>query len=411
MAFEDFLTWFNVLFVCRMADDRWTTLVTKSRWQDETAGGCPPNFATWRNNPQWLLRTSVPLRLTVTLSVPPPPAPADGSAAPPFTPEAAIGVSVLLGNGGADARRRKLLLTSPEELVVRAEPRPVRRLVTQIELQPSETPYVIIPHTYMPGRETPFTMSVRADDADDDGNADFSLEPVRPATDWHHASVLVKWSDLVAVQNDDDDDDGDEESEGIAGGPPGTPGFVSNPQVELRAESGGRFYVFFDQIGLMPDSEMPAIGAGVVPDPAAFDDGTVTVDELLLHEEAQQADSIVFAATLESSETPYCLMPYLVDPANAAANHPDLAVRVSVYSDGPFTLGDSNTGGKKENPCAMRPDGSCVCWGYGMYPESQSASTCIILRVYNSIKKMERGMERQLKYLDTLQPYPSAQVS
>ncbi len=48
MSFDDFVTWFNVLFTCRMADDRWTTLVTKSRWADTSAGGCPPNFATWR---------------------------------------------------------------------------------------------------------------------------------------------------------------------------------------------------------------------------------------------------------------------------------------------------------------------------------------------------------------------------
>jgi hypothetical protein len=121
----------------------------RSRWQDESAGGCPPNFASWRCNPQWLLRTTQLLRLTVSISVPQPAPPADGSAAPLFTPEAAIGVSVMRGNSGADSRRRRLLLTSPEELVVRAEPRPVRRLVMEIELEPSETPYIIMPHTYV----------------------------------------------------------------------------------------------------------------------------------------------------------------------------------------------------------------------------------------------------------------------
>ena len=29
-----------------------------------------------------------------------------------------------------------------------------------------------------------------------------------------------------------------------------------------------------------------------------------------------------------------------------------------------------------------------------------------ILRVYNSLKKMERGLDRQLKYLDTLAAFP-----
>ena len=198
MSFDDFVTWFNVLFTCRMADDRWTTLSTRSRWQDETAGGCPPNFATWRNNPQWLLRTSQPVQLTVTLSVPQPPPPADGANAPVFTPDAAIGISVITGNLGADARRRKLQVTSADELIVRAEPRPVRRLVTQITLEASDTPYLLIPHTYLPGKESPFTMTVRADDVNDDGIADFSLEPVRPETDWYHKSQMEAWDVALA---------------------------------------------------------------------------------------------------------------------------------------------------------------------------------------------------------------------
>ena len=104
-----------------------------------------------------------------------------------------------------------------------------------------------------------------------------------------------------------------------AGGPPGQSGFVGNPQIELRVSKAGRFFVFVDQIGLSPGEEYPEVGACVVPDPAAFDDGEVTADELLLHETAQSADSIVFACELAPAETPYCLMPYLLDPAGAMA--------------------------------------------------------------------------------------------
>ena len=412
MAFNDFVIWFNVLFTCRMADDRWTTLITKSKWQDESAGGCPPNFATWRCNPQWLLRTSQHLRLTVSISVPQPPPPADGSAAPLFSPEASIGVSVLLGNGGADARRRKLLLQSPEELVVRAEPRPVRRLVTQIELEPSETPYIVIPHTYMPGKEMPFTLSLRADDVNDDGVADFTFEPIRGGTDWHHASKMVVWANALSETAESFEEEGEGEEEvcmpisGAAGGPPGSPGFISNPQIELKAEKAGRFYVFLDQIGANPNESYPEIGGAVVPDPAAFEDGTITNDELLLHEKAQASDSVMFVCELEASETPYCIMPYLSDPNGAKDKHPQLAVRVSVYSDAPFSIGGADTGKKDElgAKCGIKPDGSCICWGYGKYPSAQNESLCIVLRVHNSLKRMERGMERQLKYLDTLMP-------
>ena len=38
-----------------MLDDLWTRITVKSRWMDETAGGCT-NFISWRNNNQWLRR-------------------------------------------------------------------------------------------------------------------------------------------------------------------------------------------------------------------------------------------------------------------------------------------------------------------------------------------------------------------
>ena len=37
-----------------------------------------------------------------------------------------------------------------------------------LSLDGSEMPYLLVPHTYMPGVESPFTMTVRADDVDDD---------------------------------------------------------------------------------------------------------------------------------------------------------------------------------------------------------------------------------------------------
>ena len=99
-------------------------------------------------------------------------------------------------------------------------------------------------------------------------------------------------------------------------------------------------------------------------------------------------------------------MPYLSDPNGAKDKHPQLAVRVSVYSDAPFSIGGADTGKKDElgSKCGIKPDGSCICWGYGKYPSAQNESLCIVLRVHNSLKRMERGMERQLKYLDTLMP-------
>jgi hypothetical protein len=40
----------------------------------------------------------------------------------------------------------------------------------------------------MPGRECPFTLTLRADDVNDDGVADFSFEPVRHRYSSHQSS-------------------------------------------------------------------------------------------------------------------------------------------------------------------------------------------------------------------------------
>ena len=61
----------------------------RSKWAGTTAGGCCPNYGTWRTNPQWLLKTSQYLRLTVSLSIPQPGASSEDMAAI-FPPEAAM---------------------------------------------------------------------------------------------------------------------------------------------------------------------------------------------------------------------------------------------------------------------------------------------------------------------------------
>jgi hypothetical protein len=423
MSFDDFVTWFNVIFTCRVADDRWTKMTIRSRWEGETAGGCPPNFMSWRCNPQWLVFAKSPLSLTVSLSIAQPPA--SGSAAPAFTPESAIGISVLSGNSGVDSRRRKLLFNSPEDMIARPEPRPVRRIVTQVQLPQSERPYLLIAHTYTPGYETPFTLTLRADDADDDGEADFSVEPVRPKSDWHHASHFEAWdaalkrgkekasSGGAGSDEDDEDDDFVPGSSADVGGPPGSTGFSANPQLALSAKAGGRFWVFVDQAGLNPVAEgeggsggYPAVGVALSPD-AALDDGEISKSELLQNEGPEAASSVVFACELEPADTPYCVMPFLADPAAALQAHPGLSYRVSVYSDQPFTL--APVAEEEEAPgigegCALRSDGTCVCWGIGRFPSKQNEGNCIQLRMYNSLKRMERGLSKQLKYLDTLEP-------
>ena len=100
----------------------------------------------------------------------------------------------------------------------------------------------------------PFTLSLRADDVNDDGVADFTFEPIRGGTDWHHASQMVVWANALSETAESFEEEGEGEEEvcmpisGAAGGHQEAPGFISNPQIELKAEKAGRFYVFLDQI-------------------------------------------------------------------------------------------------------------------------------------------------------------------
>ena len=105
----------------------------------------------------------------------------------------------------------------------------------------------------------------------------------------------------------------------------------------------------------------------------------------ILHELLQNADDGVFVCELEPAETPYRIMPYLADPRAALDAHPNLAYRVSVYADQPFSLGAA------EHVC-----GGDTC--------DYDCKNCPMYNIYERLKRMEVGLDRQLKYLGSLQP-------
>ena len=108
MEYADFCKHFNKVYMCRMLDDLWTRFAVKSRWMDETAGGCT-NFISWRNNNQWLLHDPRPnTKLIIKLTQPD----ARKSAGNGRHYSNAIGFYIFKGNRptGADHYRRKLVL-------------------------------------------------------------------------------------------------------------------------------------------------------------------------------------------------------------------------------------------------------------------------------------------------------------
>jgi len=120
-----------------------------------------------------------------------------------------------------------------------------------------------------------------------------------------------------------------------------------------------------------------------------FVPGVIELSELLQHAGPEASDSVVFACELEAAEAPYILMPYLQEAGAALSAHPQLAYRIHVYSDQPFLLGTPEEGKGAE------------CGGPSC---DYDCKNCPMYGVYERLKRMEVGLDRQLKYLANLAP-------
>ena len=377
-------------------------------------------LSTWRCNPMWLLRTTSELRVTVTLSIPQPPPPAGGANVPLFAPESAISLSVITCNGGADTRRRKLQIVAPEELVVRAEPRPVRRLVRHLTLPGSEAPYLLVPHTYMPGVESPFTMTVRADDVDDDGNADFTLEPIRPrrtgtrrrrSSRGRRTSPCARPPTAAATTTTTTTPAPAPAAPAARRDRPGsstTPrshctsrraAASTSPSIRSASRPTGASRRAAPTTGPAATRRWASLSSPTPPPlrtasrarGAARAQGAVSDDSC-----CSRATPGVRHAVHRRGRT--------CRTTRARRRHPLLGCRVWVYADAPFSLSDAEQAATAVQH-GLTSEGKCICWGLGNYPSKQNEGTCIVLKVYNSLKKMEQGLDRQLKYLDGLAPH------
>ena len=369
MGFDDFCAHFNALYFCRMADDRWTRMTAKGKWEGQTAGGCA-DFVSWRHNAQWLLSIAKPTRLTFSLSLALPPHASAASAAEKPA-DKAIGLYLLRGNNGADALRRKLALrlappvgTPADDLALAPPPRFTRRLTFETTLEPSAEPYVVMPYTHQRGQEGEFTLVVRSDDTNDDGQPDFKMAPVRAADDWVCRGADGAWT--------------------AAGGPPGTAAFEGNPKIHIKpacghqggpADGKGRFFLVVETVGVGEDTrgeaglqsgpDWPAVGLAITsggplyaPQPAwQLNARGGAAGAVLHHTPAQRRDGVELECTVEGGDGFY-VVPYLADAAAAAAKHPKLGYRLTVYADVPFEIGGASgtsAAGKELYNCRKCP--------------------------------------------------------
>jgi len=267
IEYEDFCKHMTKVYMCRMLDDLWTRFTVKSRWMDETAGGCT-NFMSWRNNNQWILNITRPkTKLVIKLTQPD----ARMSAGHGRHYSNAIGFYIFKGNQNpTDFKRRKLVLKDGDEedggdFVFCKEPRFSRQVTVEYTFEKSSpTPYILMPFMFEPGRESLFRLSILSDDRDDDGIPDFGFSEIKPEEDWQRTTLLDAWS-----RGGDGNALGGEES---AGGPLTGPleQWTKNFQFQITLEQRTRCFLFLelrdvktdmrDVAGLQTEPDYPTVG-------------------------------------------------------------------------------------------------------------------------------------------------------
>jgi hypothetical protein len=119
--------------------EKWLCESVSSEWKGATAGGCRNNAASWAKNPKFELKSSIAQLMTVVLRQ-------DGQFSNNLAPEP-IGFYCIDNKGE---------VTKPGGYASSLE------VVSQLEFNPAQAPYMIVPCTFDAGRERPFRLSVYA---------------------------------------------------------------------------------------------------------------------------------------------------------------------------------------------------------------------------------------------------------
>jgi len=327
IEYEDFCRHFNKVYMCRMLDDLWTRFAVKSRWMDETAGGCT-NFISWRSNNQWLLTITRPAtKLTIKLTQPD----ARKSTGHGRHYSNAIGFYILRGNAEpGDHKRRKLIVKPGGEeedgdFIFVKEPKFSRQVTVEYTFErPSPTPYVLLPFMFEPGREAFFKLTILSDDRDDDGQPDFGFEHIGPETDWKSTCLKDTWSKGGAGNQL-----GEEDS---AGGPlngPGSegaaePAWYKNWQFQITLTQRTRCFIFLELRdvdhdmreveGMQTEPDYPTVGFSVLPgegDHIKLEGSGAAAPKVLQTAELRRGDGQwLELGYLEPSENKYVVIPY-----------------------------------------------------------------------------------------------------
>ena len=181
--------------------------------------------------------------------------------------------------------------------------------------KPSETPYVLMPFIFEPGREALFKLTILSDDRDDDGIPDFGFEEIKPENDWKQTCLMDGWST-------DDSMTGDDNRGGPVPADGAQPGSWSrNPQFQITTyEASTRCFLFLEmhdidtdmrqKEGLQEEPDYPTVGFVVcqgLGDHHALDE---TKCQILNQVPLKRGDGVYFEFVLPKSENKHVIIPY-----------------------------------------------------------------------------------------------------
>ena len=152
MCMTDFAREFSQVFICRLFDN-WNKIQKHGRWEGPTAGGCF-KYETHRN-PQFNLYIQEP-KTTVFISLSQRPLREEGHYG--LSSEDGIGI-VVCKNGG----KRLSKLTKPKLVAMSPSFKKQRDVSLEVELDPGQNPYTIVPSTFAMNSEARFTLSLYSD--------------------------------------------------------------------------------------------------------------------------------------------------------------------------------------------------------------------------------------------------------
>ena len=367
MGFDDFCAHFNALYFCRMADDRWTRMTAKGKWEGRRRRLRRFRLVAPQRPVAPLHRQADALTFSLSLALPPHASAASAAEKPA---DKAIGLYLLRGNNGADALRRKLVRPpAPPRRHARRRSRAARRrcsrggLTFETTLEPSAEPYVVgaVHAPARPGGRVHAGGALRRHERRRPARLQDGARPRRRRLGTGRRRRV----------------DGRRRA-------PGTAAFEGNPKIHIKpacghqggpADGKGRFFLVVETVGVGDDTrgeaglqsgpDWPAVGLAITsggplyaPQPAwQLNARGGAAGAVLHHTPAQRRDGVELECTVEGGDGFY-VVPYLADAAAAAAKHPKLGYRLTVYADVPFEIGGASgtsAAGKELYNCRKCP--------------------------------------------------------